>query len=50
MVAMPATIRQTLLNGRQGVMPAWQNRLSDADIRMLALYVEGLSKGSGDAQ
>ncbi|MDO8984457.1 cytochrome-c oxidase, cbb3-type subunit III [Cypionkella sp.] len=45
-----ATIRQTLLNGRRGVMPAWQNRLSDADIRMLALYVEGLSKGSGDAQ
>ncbi len=38
-----ATIRQTLLNGRQGVMPAWQPRLSDADIRMLALYVEGLS-------
>lgn len=38
-----ATIRQTLLNGRQGVMPAWQGRLSDAEIRMLALYVEGLS-------
>lgn len=38
-----ATIRQTLLNGRQGVMPAWQGRLSEAEIRMLALYVEGLS-------
>jgi|GEM_PF-2352862 len=29
-------------DGRQGVMPAWQSRLSDAEIRMLALYVEGL--------
>ncbi len=38
-----ATIRKTLLNGRQGVMPTWNARLSDADIRMLALYVEGLS-------
>ncbi|MGV8953710.1 MAG: cytochrome-c oxidase, cbb3-type subunit III [Cypionkella sp.] len=38
-----ATIRETMLNGRQGVMPAWNARLSDADIRMLALYVEGLS-------
>ena len=38
-----ATIHQTLMNGRQGVMPAWSPRLSDAEIRMLALYVEGLS-------
>ena len=46
----PVTIRQTLLNGRQGVMPAWQGRLSDAEIRMLALYVEGFSiDGVGDA-
>lgn len=46
----PTTIRQTLLNGRQGVMPAWQGRLSDAEIRMMALYVEGLSvDGAGDA-
>ncbi|MBI1173495.1 cytochrome-c oxidase, cbb3-type subunit III [bacterium] len=46
-----ATIRQTLMNGRQGVMPAWQPRLSDAQIRMLTLYVQSLSaKGSGDAK
>lgn len=46
-----ATIRLTLLNGRQGVMPAWQPRLTDAEIRMLALYVEGLhTKGAEDAQ
>jgi len=45
-----ATIHQTLLNGRQGVMPTWQARLSDAQIRMLTLYVQYLSeKGTGDA-
>lgn len=45
-----ATIRHVLLNGRQGVMPAWQGRLSDAEIRMLALYVEGLGPTeAGDA-
>lgn len=45
-----ATIRMTLLNGRQGVMPAWQGRLTDAEIRMMALYVEGLSAaGDGNA-
>jgi cytochrome c oxidase cbb3-type subunit 3 len=37
-----ASIRVTLLNGRQGVMPAWEQRLSVAEIRILALYVEGL--------
>lgn len=46
-----ATIRQTLVNGRQGVMPAWHPRLSMAQIRMLTLYVESLfAKGSGDAE
>ncbi|GGE28907.1 cytochrome c oxidase cbb3-type subunit 3 [Gemmobacter megaterium] len=45
-----AAVRQTLLAGRQGVMPAWQWRLSDAELRMLALYVERLSaKGAEDA-
>lgn len=44
-------IRLGLVNGRQGVMPAWEQRLSDAEIRMLALYVEGLyTKGAEDAQ
>ena len=37
-----ASIWQTLMNGRQGHMPTWQNRLSTADIRMLALYVEAM--------
>lgn len=38
-----ATIHATLMNGRQGHMPSWSGRLSTAQIRMLALYVEGLS-------
>lgn len=38
------TIHMTLTNGRQGVMPSWSDRLSDAQIRMLALYVQSLSE------
>jgi cytochrome c oxidase cbb3-type subunit 3 len=34
-----STIRQSIYNGRQGTMPAWEGRLSPAQIRMLALYV-----------
>jgi cytochrome c oxidase cbb3-type subunit III len=30
---------------KQGVMPAWQGRLSDAQIKMLAVYVHSLSGG-----
>jgi cytochrome c oxidase cbb3-type subunit 3 len=32
-------IRQSIYNGRQGTMPAWEGRLSAAQIRLLALYV-----------
>ncbi|MDO9638879.1 MAG: cytochrome-c oxidase, cbb3-type subunit III [Pseudotabrizicola sp.] len=38
-----ASIRQTLIAGRQGQMPSWQSRLSEAEIRAMALYVEGLA-------
>lgn len=38
-----ATIRQSLIAGRQGQMPSWQSRLTEAEIRALALYVEGLA-------
>ena len=34
-----STIRQSIYNGRQGTMPAWEGRLSIAQIRMLTLYV-----------
>lgn len=36
-------ILTTLRGGRQGVMPAWEGRLNDAEINMLALYVAGLA-------
>jgi len=34
-----ASIRQSIYNGRQGTMPAWEGRLTPAQIRLLALYV-----------
>jgi cytochrome c oxidase cbb3-type subunit 3 len=37
------TVLQTLRHGRQGVMPTWSNRLSDAEINLLALYVSRLA-------
>ena len=39
-------IRQTLIAGRQGQMPSWQSRLTEAEIRAMALYVENLA-GAG---
>lgn len=36
------TVMTTLLNGRQGVMPYWSARLSDAEINALSLYVSRL--------
>jgi len=42
-----ATILQTLQNGRAGVMPSWSGRLSDADIRKLALYVIWAGQDNG---
>jgi cytochrome c oxidase cbb3-type subunit 3 len=38
------SIRQALIAGRQGQMPSWQSRMTEAEIRALALYVEGLSE------
>ncbi len=38
------SIMQTLSDGRAGYMPAWSDRLSDVQLRILALYVAGLSK------
>ena len=40
-----ATVTETVTKGRAGVMPAWAGRLSDADIRSVALYVHGLGGG-----
>ena len=38
------SIRQTLIAGRQGQMPSWQSRLTEAEIRAMALYVEDLAE------
>ncbi len=39
----PAAIEASIDQGRQGHMPAWSPRLSDADIHLLAAYVFHLS-------
>jgi cytochrome c oxidase cbb3-type subunit 3 len=40
------TVIATITNSRAGVMPAWAHRLSEAQIKQVALYVHGL--GGGD--
>ncbi|MCB1494317.1 MAG: cytochrome-c oxidase, cbb3-type subunit III [Bauldia sp.] len=42
------TVMTTLWNGRQGEMPTWQDRLSTAEINILALYVASLSENDGE--
>lgn len=37
-----ASIYDTVWNGRQGRMPTWENRLSDVDRKILALYLVDL--------
>ncbi len=44
------TILQTLRHGRQGVMPAWADRLTEAEINLLAVYVAELSRQSTEAK
>lgn len=39
------TIKETVTNSRFGVMPAWGQRLSEAEIRAAALYVHQLGGG-----
>jgi len=41
----PITIRETLWNGRGGVMPTWEGRLSEEEILALAVYVHSLGGG-----
>jgi len=38
-------IKTTIFNGRKGVMPAWVNKLDDATIKSLAIYVHSLGGG-----
>ncbi len=39
------TLHETVTNARFGVMPAWGQRLSDEDVRAVALYVHALGGG-----
>ncbi|MBY0422607.1 MAG: cytochrome-c oxidase, cbb3-type subunit III [Parvularculaceae bacterium] len=41
----PERIRETITNGRQGVMPAWETRMTDEQIVALAAYVHSLGGG-----
>ena len=40
-----ATIKETVTNARYGMMPAWQGRLTEAQIRAVATYVHQLGGG-----
>ena len=40
-----AALTETITNARFGVMPTWKGRLSEADIRSVAIYVHGLGGG-----
>ena len=40
-----AALTETITNARFGVMPAWGQRLSDADVRAVSLYVHALGGG-----
>lgn len=39
------TLTQTVTNARFGIMPAWGQRLSEADVRAVSAYVHGLGGG-----
>ncbi|MCB1372648.1 MAG: hypothetical protein KDJ78_00445, partial [Rhodobacteraceae bacterium] len=43
------TVEQTLRHGRMGVMPYWSDRLSAAEINLLALYVSRFASGAEEA-
>ena len=38
------TMFETVWNGRQGWMPAWENRLTVADRKILTIYLQDLAK------
>lgn len=44
------TVFNTIYNGRGGVMPFWTNKLDDATIRQLAIYVHQLGGGEASAE
>ena len=40
------SVTQSVANGRSGVMPGWDNRLTDAQVRQVAVYVHELGGGN----
>ncbi|HKK04595.1 MAG TPA: cytochrome-c oxidase, cbb3-type subunit III [Gammaproteobacteria bacterium] len=46
----PETIQKTILDGRNGVMPAWGKILGDEGVDQVAAYVESLSGRQADPQ
>jgi cytochrome c oxidase cbb3-type subunit 3 len=40
-----ATIRTTVINGRNGQMPAWSDKLGEQRVKLLAAYVTKLASG-----
>ncbi|GAB2209226.1 cytochrome-c oxidase, cbb3-type subunit III [Roseibium sp. ROS1] len=44
------TVLQTLNRGRKGVMPAWNGRLTDAEIKLLTLFVVQMGQSHGEAE
>jgi len=44
------TLFETIWRGRQGVMPAWEGRLSEVDRKILTLYLLGLKARVGRAK
>ena len=41
----PDSVTETITNARFGVMPAWGQRLTDADVRAVSIYVHALGGG-----
>jgi cytochrome c oxidase cbb3-type subunit III len=41
-----ATLKTTLMNGRNGQMPAWDDKLGEQRVKLLAAYVTRLAAGS----
>jgi cytochrome c oxidase cbb3-type subunit 3 len=44
------TVWRTLQGGRAGVMPHWQERLGEAEIHLLAIFVAGIGSGAPAAE
>jgi cytochrome c oxidase cbb3-type subunit 3 len=41
-----AALKQTIMNGRNGQMPAWHDKLGEQRVKLLAAYVTKLAQGS----